>query len=99
MGDGNTYVVKNKNHRPCKTCGGDHEYLTGVSQDTGGSCDTPVGFSEEVAKDMAEAMGGEIERAAGMSVIILDDSARKLPRGKSDVQLMIQETETFTKAG
>lgn len=97
---GPTYVVRNSGRSPCGHCNKAHEFVTGTSKDTD-SCGTLVGFSKDKAEEVASRVGGEIEIAPGDEVVILDDSARKLPRQNPQVQLMIKETtaSSFVKGG
>lgn len=82
MPDNNNYLVKNLTHKPCGTCGGDHEFLSRKSNHA--RCGTPVAFSRDVAEDMAKAHNGDLYaddsfiKVPDDTVVILDDSARKL---------------------
>ena len=74
------YLVKNLGHKPCKMCGSDHKYWSRSSHHA--RCGTPLGFSEQMAQDLAKSMGLDPEEAVIVvpddTVIVLDDSARKL---------------------
>lgn len=80
MASGTNYVVKNLNHKPCRVCGGDHDYISRKSNHA--RCGTPVAFSREMAESMAKAEGLPVVEAVIVvpddTVVILDDSARKL---------------------
>ena len=83
------YLVKNIGHVPCKSCSGDHEYMSRSSEHA--RCGTPVGLSREVAEATAEAHGWDIDEAVVLvpddTYIVLDDSARKLKKQASAVVL------------
>lgn len=74
--------MKNSKRRQCPDCEGEHEYLTRECK--------PVGYSLEVAIRLANMMQGgkkDVIRvpAKDTMLIVLDDSARKLPHNDSDV--------------
>jgi hypothetical protein len=89
MPDNHPRLVKNSKNRRCQRCTGIHEFLTRLSDDT--SCDAPLAFSFERAQKMARLMANgdrDIVRVPDDTIIVMDDSARKLPRaGTGTVQL------------
>lgn len=98
---GSVYVVENTAHKKCRTCNGVHDYVTGISRDIR-NCSTPVGFSKEKAEEIATAFDGKLAMPPDDTIIIMDDSARKLPRANPTVQLMISEStspKSFVKGG
>lgn len=77
------YIVRNTNGKACSNCTGVHEFLTMLTNDA--PCDTPAGFSQEVARNMAKLHckngHADVEQAKDDMLVVLHDSARKLPRG------------------
>lgn len=77
------HVVRNTKGKECSNCTGVHEFLTMLTKDA--PCDTPAGFSKEVARNMAKLYSknghADVEKAKDDMLVVLHDSARKLPRG------------------
>jgi hypothetical protein len=85
MPDRHPRLVKNSKGRKCKRCTGVHNYVTRLSDDA--SCDTPVAFSLDKARVMVNLIAtdeNDIVRVPDDTVVVLDDSARKLPRKGSE---------------
>jgi hypothetical protein len=81
MPDGHPRLVVNSKGVRCKNCNTAHDYITRVSEDT--DCGAPVAFSYERALKMARLMAqGErdVVRIPDDTVVVMDDSARRLPR-------------------
>jgi hypothetical protein len=77
-------LIKNSQNRTCQRCSGVHEYLTRLSEDT--DCNTPVAFSLEKANKVSLLLAGGLEdvvRVPDDTIIVMDDSARTLPRAGS----------------
>lgn len=89
MPDNHPRLVRNSKNVKCKGCGGIHNFLTRESDDA--ACGTPVAFSYERALKMANLRASgerDVLRIPDNEVVIMDDSARKLPRaGTGTVQL------------
>ena len=87
MPSNTTYVVRNSKGLTCQRCEGVHEFLTLLSDDA--ACDAPAGFSREVAESMAnlKARGvRDVERAPDDTILVLHNSARRLPvRGEAQL--------------
>ena len=91
-------IIQNSKKRKCQRCGGVHEHLTRLSEDA--TCDVPVAFSLERATKTANLLASgerDIERIPDGMVVIMDDSARMLPReGTGTVRLaQFSVTERF----
>lgn len=90
MQDNNVYIVKNLRRLPVKVHseidGPVYEYLTRTSDDAPRG--TPLGMSKTVAEDCARRLDMDPDEAVILApddiVVVLDDSARKLPRGSSE---------------
>ena len=85
MPDNHPRLIKNSTSRKCKRCTGVHEYITRLTDDA--RCDTPVAFSFHKAKQMVNLMAtdaDDIVRVPDDTLIVMDDSARKLPRKGSE---------------
>lgn len=85
MADSHLRLVKNSKSVACQRCNGIHEYLTRLSDDT--YCDVPVAFTREKALRMANLLARGPDDVIPVPVelarlVVLDDGARKLPRGK-----------------
>lgn len=97
MADNHSRLIKNSKSLPCQRCKGVHEFITRLSDDE--ICDTPVAFSLEKALRLAnlKADGEEsVIRVPKRMVVILDDSARKLPHNDGHVPLaQFTVTERF----
>lgn len=80
MPDKRTYVVKNITNKPCKVCGGNHEYLSRESQHA--RCGTPAGFPKDIAIQAAKSLGFDPDQAVMLApdniVVVLEPRARKL---------------------
>jgi hypothetical protein len=94
-------IVRNSKGRTCSNCTGVHEHLSRPSKDA--RCGTPVAFSEEKARRMARLFAGgddDVERVPNDTIVIIDDSARSLPRGTNAVVTALdQEKPTLVRAG
>lgn len=92
-------VVRNTRRIPCSNCGGEHEFFSRASKDA--RCGTPVAFSLEVARGLAmehadgEKSVEEVPAGEETMIVILDDSARKLPSGRQS-GLLDQGVQSFT---
>jgi len=81
MPDQHPRLVRNSKNRRCQRCTGIHEYLTRLSDDA--KCDTPLAFSPDRARKMARLMANgerDVIRIPDDTVVVMDDSARRLPR-------------------
>jgi hypothetical protein len=89
MADNHPRLVRNSKDVRCQRCTGIHEYLTRLSDDT--SCDTPVAFSYDRALKMASLLASgaqDVVRVPDDTIVVMDDSARRLPRtGTGTVRL------------
>lgn len=86
----NVYVIKNRG-LTCKGCGSIHDFITGQS-DRG--CMTPLAFSRERAEKIAAEYGLPLENVVQPSdgeIVMLDQSARKLPRPTESHVRLAQE--------
>jgi hypothetical protein len=84
-------IIFNSLSRPCSRCTGVHEYITRLSDDA--TCDTPVAFSAEKAKKLARlvAQGDQdVRHVSDDMLIVMDSSARKLPRTDAPVTRLAQ---------
>lgn len=85
--------MRNSKNVRCQRCTGIHEYLTRLSDDT--LCDAPLAFSYEQALTMARlhANGAEdVVRVPDDTLIVMDDSARRLPHQNSGTVMLAQYT-------
>lgn len=84
MPDPRSKIIKNDANRPCEICGGIHEFISALSKDVRNDCSVPVAFSDTKARAVALAYGMNAnEVVVGIpdnTIVIMDDSARKLPR-------------------
>ena len=97
MTDNAVYIVKNSAHKPCKTCGEDHEFVSKSSD--GRRCGTPAAFSASHALVVAAAVGAtedDIQRPPEGMIVVLDDSARKLPHSTRTESALRQRTSKTT---
>lgn len=89
MADNHPRLVKNSKDVRCKVCTGMHEYLTRESEDA--DCSAPVAFSYEKALKMSRLLASgprDIVRIPDDTVVVMDESARRLPRsGTGTVRL------------
>ena len=81
--------MRNTKNLRCQRCTGIHEYLTRLSDDT--FCDAPLALSYDKAVELARlhASGAQdVVRVPDDTVVVMDDSARRLPRtGTGTVRL------------
>jgi hypothetical protein len=89
MADNHPRLVKNSKGLRCKRCTGIHDYITRLSDDT--FCDAPVAFSLERATQISNLHASgpqDVVRIPDDTIVVMDDSARRLPReGTGTVQL------------
>jgi hypothetical protein len=76
-------LIRNSKNLPCGRCGGIHDFITRLSDDA--PCDTPVAFSEEIAKLNARLHANGDRDVVNVpheltKLVVMDDSARSLPR-------------------
>jgi len=80
-------------------CDGKHDYLTRLSDDT--SCDSPVAFGYEKALKMATLLASgteDVVRVPDDTVVVMDDSARRLPRSGTGTIRLAQFTSVERSA-
>lgn len=95
MTDNAVYIIKNSKHKPCKTCGGDHEFVSKSTENT--RCGTPVAFSYDKALSVGKTVGAtedDIQRPPEGMMVVLDDSARKLGSGGTEGALRQRVSKT-----
>ena len=95
MPDKHPRLVKNSRNIRCKGCTGVHEYLVRNSEDA--ACGTPIAFSYERALKIATLLAGgekDIVRIPDDTVVVMDESARRLPRAGSGTVHMAQFTRS-----
>ena len=89
MPDTHPRIVRNSKSLTCKNCGGVHDYLTREAVDA--ECGTPVAFGFDRAMKMANLLASgpdDVERVPDDTIIVMDGSARQLPRqGTGTVKL------------
>ena len=88
MSDNHPRLVKNSKNRRCERCTGIHDYITRLSDDT--FCDAPLAFSHAKALKIANLLANgpqDVVRIPDDTVVIMDDSARRLPHGGKTVPL------------
>ena len=93
-------LIRNTKNLPCKRCGGVHDFITRLSEDA--PCDTPVGFSEQVAKLNARLHAGGDRDVVNVpnewtNLVVMDQSARQLPRTGSQT-LRLAQFETIVRS-
>jgi hypothetical protein len=76
-------LIVNSKKLVCARCTGIHDYITKLSEDC--PCDTPVAFSERVAKLNARLHANGDKDVVAIpheltTLVVMDESARKLPR-------------------
>jgi hypothetical protein len=76
-------LVRNTKKLRCQRCTGIHDYLTRLSEDC--PCDTPVAFSQEIAILNANLHANGKRDVVSIpheltKLVVLDESARQLPR-------------------
>jgi hypothetical protein len=84
MPDTHPRIVRNSKRLACKNCGAIHDYITRDSDDA--ACGTPVAFGYERAVKMANLLASgtpDIERITSETIVVMDDTARKLPRNET----------------
>lgn len=78
-------LVKNTERIPCANCNNAHEYISSRSDHA--KCGTPRAFSKTRAEEIAKEYGGKIvdipKTEDDTFFVVLDDSARKLPRSRA----------------
>jgi hypothetical protein len=89
MPDNHPRLVVNSKDRRCPRCTGVHKYLTRESEDV--DCSAPVAFSYEKALKMSNMLANgprDVVRIPDNEVVVMDESARRLPRsGTGTVRL------------
>lgn len=93
-------LIKNTKNLTCVRCHGVHDYMTRLSDDA--PCDTPVAFSEEVAKLNARLHAGGDRDVVNIphdltTLVVMDESARQLPRTGSTT-LRLAQFETIVRS-
>jgi hypothetical protein len=89
-------LIVNSKKLVCLRCTGIHEYITRLSEDC--PCDTPVAFDEPIAKLNARLHAGGDRDVVTIpheltKLVVLDESARRLPRtGSHPTRLAQYET-------
>ena len=89
-------LIVNSKKLVCLRCTGVHDYITRLSEDC--PCDTPVAFSEPIAKLNARLHASGDKDVVTVpheltQLVVLDDSARQLPRrGSQTIRLGQFET-------
>jgi hypothetical protein len=84
-------LVKNSQRRKCQRCSQVHEYISRFSEDA--DCGTPVAFSLERAIQIANMSAGgrkDVVRIPDDTLVVMDVSARKLPREGSGTARLAQ---------
>jgi hypothetical protein len=97
MTDNAVYVIRNSKQQPCKTCSGQHEFISRPSENT--RCGTPVAFSYDQALEVAKIVGvseDDIQRPPEGMMVVLDKSARKLPTGGGTNDMLSQHVSKTT---
>jgi len=88
-------IIKNTKKRKCQRCTGIHDYITRLSEDA--TCDVPVAFSKDRAVKTANLLAGgerDVVRIPDGMIVVMDDSARVLPRTGSGTVRLAQFTVT-----
>ena len=98
MPDIKAKVIKNTVNKPCNNCGGIHDYITRMPTlgNGRGDCSVPVAFSQEKALKMVRLLGVDedaVVDAPHDTVVVMDDSARKLPHGEPVMLAQLVERE------
>lgn len=94
-------LIVNSRNLPCSRCTGIHQYITRLSDDC--PCDTPVAFSEEVAKLNARLHANGDKDVVNVpheltTLVVMDRSARSLPRTGSQHARLAQFTTVVRSA-
>lgn len=95
MADQHPRLVKNSKGLRCKRCTGIHDYITRLSDDT--FCDAPLAFSLERATQTANLLANgaeDVVRIPDDTIVVMDDSARRLPRAGTGTVQLAQFTST-----
>lgn len=98
MTDTKAKVVRNTVNKQCNHCGGIHDYLTRMPETGRKDCSTPVVFSFAKAQKMANLLGAGQEAiidAPHDTIVIMDDSARKLPHGTPVMLAQLTQIESL----
>lgn len=89
MADNRPRLIINSKSLVCKRCTGEHEFLTRLSDDV--RCDVPVAYSLSKARKIARLMAGGDKDIVTIPeadmLVVLDDSARRLPHNNGEVPL------------
>jgi hypothetical protein len=99
MADRHPRLVRNSKNVRCQRCTGIHDYLTRLSDDT--TCDAPVAFSPEKALKMATLLASgpeDVVRVPDDTIVVMDDSARRLPRSGTGTVRIAQFTSVERSA-
>ena len=95
MPDDHPRLVKNSRGLRCKNCTGIHDYITRDSDDA--ACGTPVAFGYNRAVKMARLLADgltDVVRIPDDTVVIMDESARRLPRSGTGTIKLAQFTRS-----
>jgi hypothetical protein len=92
-------LIRNSKKLVCARCTGIHDYITRLSEDC--PCDTPVAFDVPIAKLNARLHANGDEDVVTIpheltKLVVLDDSARRLPRTGSQT-LRLAQFETIVR--
>jgi len=96
MPDIKAKVIKNSVNKACGFCGGIHDFVSRMPETGYRDCATPVAFSNEKALKLIRLLGAsedDVIDAPHDTFVIMDDSARKLPRGQEVHLAQIVERE------
>jgi hypothetical protein len=88
MPDSHPRLVRNSKKRRCQRCTGIHEFITRLSDDT--FCDAPLAFSHDRAVQVSNLLASgpqDVVRIPDDTIVVMDDSARRLPHGDRTVPL------------
>lgn len=100
------YLIENRVLLPCGNCGAIHDHISRPSDDA--PCGTPVAFSYDEAYRVAQEIGQPVEAVIPMPaknddiadmVVILDDSARRLPQNSGDTHVLATVVDQHVPAG
>jgi hypothetical protein len=100
------YLIENKALQSCSNCGAIHDYISRPSDDA--PCGTAVAFSFDEAHRVAKEIGQPREAVMAMPVknddiadmiVILDDSARRLPQNSGDTHVLATVVDQHIPAG
>lgn len=86
-------LIVNSKRLVCQRCTGIHDYITRLSEDC--PCDTPVAFDTPIAKLNARLHAGGDKDVVVIpheltKLVVLDESARRLPRTGSKPSRLAQ---------